>query len=304
MAQQHSDCIFSIIPIEVFLDDRLTKTDLRVLGAMMSWCNKNTNMMWPKREQISARCGLSLSKISTATTHLVELGWLKKQGIGGCSRASQYEFLVPDLDAKIVPESGTKTVPDSGTGIKQTIEHKEKEKEKEKKSKNPLPENPEPQHEHAESFHRAAEMHGMVKQIFTVPEWIDKKLWVAWMAVRKSKKQVNTDIALKRLVAELVICQEAGISPTAAITLAIENSWAGLKLSWILNAQQKTVPTPKPHSGPMTYDYPKVDTAQVLKELAAMKPQPAQPRAGYRGVGGFGQKIAKLRQAEIGRAHV
>ena len=126
--------IFSLVPVEVFMDDRLTKTDLRVLGAILSWRNKTTNLMWPKRSQIAERCNLSLPKISTATTHLVTLGWLKKEGKGGCSRSSQYLFCIPDFILKTVPDSGTvpktgtvpdsgtKTVPDSGTRNKQTIE--------------------------------------------------------------------------------------------------------------------------------------------------------------------------------------
>jgi len=108
--------IFSIMPVEVFMDERLSKTDLRVLGAILTFRNKNTNLCWPKRSQIAERCLLSLPKISTATTHLVSLGWLKKSGNGGCSRASNYQLCVPEIKAKTVPDSGTvPTVPDSGT---------------------------------------------------------------------------------------------------------------------------------------------------------------------------------------------
>lgn len=133
---------FSIMPVEIFMDDRLTKTDMRVLGSIMSWRNKDTNLCHPSREQISERCGLSESKISTATTRLVELGWLKKTGNGGRSMRCTYQFCVPDLSIKTVPEietvtesetvpdldtvpkletvpeSVTKTVPDLGTGKK------------------------------------------------------------------------------------------------------------------------------------------------------------------------------------------
>lgn len=70
--------IFSIMPIEVFADDRLSKTDIRVLGTILSFRNKNTNLCCPKRERISERCGLPITKISIAITHLVELGWLDK----------------------------------------------------------------------------------------------------------------------------------------------------------------------------------------------------------------------------------
>jgi hypothetical protein len=132
--------LFSIMPIEAFLDDRLSKTDLRVLGAIISFTDKK-GVCWPRREQISERCGLPVQKISYATTRLIDFGWLKKEGNGGCSRSANYyvlkpdltnlnsivpdsgTFIVPDL---IVPDSGTFIVPDSGRGIKQTIEQTNK----------------------------------------------------------------------------------------------------------------------------------------------------------------------------------
>lgn len=143
-AQNSSGCFqfmadyFSIMPVEIFMDDRLSKTDIRVLGAIMSWRNKDTNLCHPSRDQISERCGLPASKISTATTRLVELGWLKKTGNGGRSMRCNYQFCVPDLTietvpesvtvtesvtvpksvTKTVPDSVTKTVPESGRGKK------------------------------------------------------------------------------------------------------------------------------------------------------------------------------------------
>ena len=117
--------MFSIMPIEAFLDDRLSKTDLRVLGAIISFADKK-GVCWPRREQISERCGLPVQKISYATTRLIDFGWLKKEGNGGCSRSANHYVLKPDL-ISIVPESGTFIVPDLivpelGRGIKQTIE--------------------------------------------------------------------------------------------------------------------------------------------------------------------------------------
>lgn len=140
--------IFSIMPVEAFMDDRLTKTDLRVLGAILSWRNKNTNLMWPKREKIAERCNLPLCKISTATTHLVALNWLEKEGDGGRSRSSQYKLTVPDILIKTLTDlvtvtnsvtvtdlvtetltdSVTETVTDSVRGIKHKEEHKEEHK--------------------------------------------------------------------------------------------------------------------------------------------------------------------------------
>ena len=121
------------MPIEAFLDDRLSKTDLRVLGSIISFTDKK-GVCWPRREQISERCGLPVQKISYATTRLIDFGWLKKEGNGGCSRSANYYVLKPDLISivpesgtfivpdLIVPESGTFIVPELGRGIKQTIE--------------------------------------------------------------------------------------------------------------------------------------------------------------------------------------
>ena len=110
--------LFALMPIEAFLDDRLSKTDLRVLGAIISFTDKK-GMCWPRREQISERCGLPVKKISYSTSHLIELGWLKKEGNGGCSRSANYYVLKPNLaiNETIVPESGTFIVPESGTFI-------------------------------------------------------------------------------------------------------------------------------------------------------------------------------------------
>lgn len=68
--------IFSIMPVEVFADDRLSKTDFRVLGTILSFRNRNTSLCCPKREQISERCGLPLCKISASISRLIGFGYL------------------------------------------------------------------------------------------------------------------------------------------------------------------------------------------------------------------------------------
>lgn len=115
--------VFAFMPVEVFADPRLTLTQLRVLGVIYSFRSKDTNIAFPKRAAIAKRCGLSVTKISTATTALVELGWLKKTGKGGFSRPVEYQVCFPKTipfsgtvtDLGTVTEIGTKTVPESGT---------------------------------------------------------------------------------------------------------------------------------------------------------------------------------------------
>lgn len=112
---------FAIVPISVCADARLSKIQLRVLIAILSFQNKNTGLAFPKRSDLSVRCGYSERVISRATTDLCNLGWLKKTGNGGFGRPCFYRITTPeimkDFFMKTVPESDTvrssETVSDS-----------------------------------------------------------------------------------------------------------------------------------------------------------------------------------------------
>lgn len=91
---------FAMIPMEVMLDKRLTLESMRVLITLFSFRRKNTDLVFPTRETMSKRCNMHPSNISAATTSLVKLGWLKKNGSGGHSMATKYTITVPDLVAE------------------------------------------------------------------------------------------------------------------------------------------------------------------------------------------------------------
>ena len=96
---------FAKMPIEVFLDHRLTLKQIRVLGAILSFAGSD-GQAHPKRKAISERCGMTKENVSRATTQLCELGWLTKVGAGGYSMPSSYQVTVPDF-TKTVPETDT-----------------------------------------------------------------------------------------------------------------------------------------------------------------------------------------------------
>jgi hypothetical protein len=112
---------FAIVPISVCADARLSKIQLRVLIAILSFQNKSTGLAFPKRSDLSLRCGYSERVISRATTDLCNLGWLKKTGNGGFGRPCFYRVTTPeimkDFFMQTVPESNTvctgETVSDS-----------------------------------------------------------------------------------------------------------------------------------------------------------------------------------------------
>ena len=110
---------FAIVPVEVCLDDRLTKMQLRVLIALLSFRAKGSDVVWPKRSKISERCGYKENVISRVTTDLCKLGWLEKSGKGGFSSSCNYRLTVPEsvrvTEPKTVPEVVTTTVTEPET---------------------------------------------------------------------------------------------------------------------------------------------------------------------------------------------
>ena len=127
---------FSILPIEVLKDTRLTLRDLRVLLALHAFKNQ-VGRCWPSRGLLAALTGLPEARISVATTRLVTLGWVTKEGRGGRSQACRYRLGVPETVTesvtvtdpvtvtkpvtKTVTDSVTKTVTETVRGIEQTM---------------------------------------------------------------------------------------------------------------------------------------------------------------------------------------
>jgi hypothetical protein len=68
--------LYSIVPVDVFADDRLTKTDLRVLLAAFSFRDKASNLFYPGAENIAERVKLPVDKVQTAVDRLVVFGYL------------------------------------------------------------------------------------------------------------------------------------------------------------------------------------------------------------------------------------
>lgn len=103
---------------EIIQDSRLTLLQLKVLLALYSFRNKNTSLCFPSRESISKRTGIRVTRISTTTTQLEKLGWIRKFWDMDTKRYN-YQITVPELgtvpESGTVPEIGTEEVPGSGT---------------------------------------------------------------------------------------------------------------------------------------------------------------------------------------------
>ena len=101
-----------ILPFSVACDDRLTKRHIRVLLALYSYRNRDTNLAWPSRKSLSRITGYDESRISVITGELVKLGWLvkdEKPGVG-CEYRITVPPHLPDERRELDDEPVTKTV--------------------------------------------------------------------------------------------------------------------------------------------------------------------------------------------------
>ncbi|PWB21340.1 helix-turn-helix domain-containing protein [Comamonas sp. JNW] len=210
---------FSVVPMEVVMDRRLTLEQTRVLIALFSFRNKVTNTVWPSRASIAARTGMHPSNISSATTALVGLGWVTKEGAGGHSKATRYTLNVPEFfeEEKVadqatvaesatvaqqatqtVAERATTPVADQATRKEQSIEQSIEQTKKTRK--------------------RASN--------FVVPDWIDQAHWDAWHSCAKRKNA--TDAQKQMAVEKLARWKADGIDYALALENAAIAGWQGL----------------------------------------------------------------------------
>lgn len=89
-----SQSTFAVIPICILKDDRLNRSHLRILIALLSL--NTEEVINPPRHTISELTGYSLNAVSRYTGELVKLGYLNKTGNGGRGISSGYELVYPE----------------------------------------------------------------------------------------------------------------------------------------------------------------------------------------------------------------
>ena len=218
-----TDNQISVVPIEVIQDKRLTLEQTRVLVALFSFRNKVTDTVWPSRAAIAERTGMHTSNISSATTALVALGWLTKEGLGGHSKSTRYTLCVPAIEAPkrrttvahsaTVAASATQTVAHSATPpLADQATRKEQSIEQSNEQKNTSAKAP---------------VAGKAKaSAFVLPGWIPADTWAAFMETRKAKKARSTDYALGLIVKSLERFKAAGHDPVDVLDNSIKAGWS------------------------------------------------------------------------------
>lgn len=235
---------FSLVPIDVARDKRLTLEQTRVLIALFSFRNRVTDTVWPSRVAISERTGMHISNISQATSALVELGWISKIGEGGFSKSTRYTLCAPDLETvarsatvaesttvarsatPTIAESATTTIAESATRKEQTIEHTKEHTKVVPRTRSTTP---------------------------VAPEDVPTQVWSDWLQLRKAKKAPVTETVLQGARAEAV---KAGMTFSDFLAEWCSRGSQGLKAEWLNNGNTRQQPAkPSRHTGFDKTDY-------------------------------------------------
>lgn len=234
---------FSIVPLEVVLDKRLTLEQTRVLIALFSFRNKVTNTVWPSRAAIAERTGMHPSNISAATTALVALGWLQKVGLGGHSKATRYTLCAPDLvkattvaqqatvaESATVAQSATPTVAQQATTpLADQATRKEQSIELSKEQK--------------------------VKRVTAPsrPPEVAEQTWADWLQLRKVKRAPVTETVVAAAIRE---ADKAQLTLEAFLQIWCMRGSQGMQADWIKPAelqQFRSTSSPNTHKHAAAY---------------------------------------------------
>lgn len=217
---------FSVVPIEVIQDKRLTLEQTRVLIALFSFRNKVTNTVWPSRAAIAERTGMHPSNISSATTALVALGWLAKDGLGGHSKATRYTLCSPDLEPKKVVQPAAPTVAASATVAERATVAASATQTVAQSATPPLADQATRKEVSIEQSNEQKKTRRVTAPTFVPPDWINKSHWDAWHSTAKRKNA--TPEQKQMAVNKLDAWRKQGLDHAAALENAAIGGWQGL----------------------------------------------------------------------------
>lgn len=87
------------VPREVFMDSRLTRQDIRVLGILCAYANGKTGVCTRRQEAIAEEIEASREGVNRSLKKLVSLGYVKTKARAGMKRSLEYCVLVSDGSA-------------------------------------------------------------------------------------------------------------------------------------------------------------------------------------------------------------
>ncbi len=221
-----------MMPVSAAADERLGKNEYKVLIALLAHADK-AGKCHPRRSTIAKMTCLPETRISTITTKLQKLGWVKKEGHGGKSQAARYVITEPitvtesvtlssgDTVTETVTVTNPVTVTESVTGgvtetvtngVTETVTGKEQTIEQtseQKKNKGSI-------------------------DYSCLPEEIEKETAKEFVEHRKLVKKPLTQNGFERQMnAAVKTGADLTIDPNLAIQETIDAGWQGIKTDWL-----------------------------------------------------------------------
>jgi len=74
------------------------------------------------------------------------------------------------------------------------------------------------------------------------PSLPTKETMIQWLAVRKSKRATNSQIAMDDICAQITAASADGVSAEDCIRAAVSKSWSGFKADWLRNMDARDSP--------------------------------------------------------------
>ncbi len=105
-----SNTHYVLYPIAVLSDDRLSRADFKVLGALCYRRNNKTGQCNPSNEDVAELCKISVRTVERSTSNLESFGYLEKVVHRGRNRTNEYRLKGDALVRFSSPKNLTKRV--------------------------------------------------------------------------------------------------------------------------------------------------------------------------------------------------
>lgn len=226
---------FAVVPVDVLMDSRLTFRQMRVLLALFAFRNKKTNLAWPSREQLAELTNLPRDRVSVITSELEGMGWVKKMGNGGRSKATRYELRTPKLKSETLTETVTVSEAETLTDLAETLTESVSET---------LTETVRGIEQTNEQTNEQTKGKRVRATLPAKPDDVADQVWADWLELRKAKRAPVTQTVIDGARRE---ANKAGMSLDAFLREWCVRGSQGLRAAWL--AERRDGPRPVQQHG-------------------------------------------------------
>lgn len=183
------------------------------------------------RAMLVKESGLTEQQVRTALKHLISTNEITTEVTNKYTIVTICNYVVYQGEKNETNQQSNKQVTSNQPATNQQLTTREEEYNNiRKKEKEDLKENISINRDKKETKTKF-DFKGALIDLGVPTEYVDE-----WLVIRKSKRAVNTEMALKVLIDE---ANKAGIMVAEAVKMCCENQWRGFKADWYINRLQE-----------------------------------------------------------------